>query len=179
MTRLIILAVAASSPIVLAQAPSPPQFANLQSQRAALCKQAKSALADETARETAGDCPNVSTTRGSEECLAAESSKTQANYATFTAAVRAMLVLQYRSVPGGKPDSGPTGTPLTSDELSAEFDRLEAESKRYRQDASKAAYDQFKGGTFAPVFALAAEQKLLRLHLHELAFIYGELLSNH
>jgi hypothetical protein len=90
-----------------------------------------------------------------------------------------MLALAYPTMPGDQPVSGPTGTPLTSTERVTEFDQLEAQSKRFRDDGVRAAYDQYKGGTLAPVFAAEAGQRLLRLHLQELAFIYGEELSNH
>jgi hypothetical protein len=90
-----------------------------------------------------------------------------------------MLSLSYPTMPGALPTLGPTGTPPTAAESVAEFDRLEAESSQYRQHAVTAAYNQFKGGSEAPVFAQEAEQRLLRLHLQALAFVYGELLSNH
>jgi hypothetical protein len=137
--------------------------------------QAQNARNAEMAREKAGDCPNANTTRAQEECLAAEGRKTQANYAAFATAIRAMLALSYPTQagePAALPETPPTG------ERAAEFDRLEAESKAYRDDAVKAARDQFTGGTLAPVFALEAAQKLLRLHLQEMGFIYGEELTD-
>ncbi|MBV9404785.1 MAG: hypothetical protein JO211_05540 [Acidobacteriaceae bacterium] len=146
---------------------------------AELRAQAQKALSSEAARENASDCPDADTTRAQEECLASEIRKTQSNYAMFAEAIRTMLGLAYPTMPGEQPVSGPTGEPLTSDERVKEFDRLEAESKAYRDDASKAAYNQYRGGTLAPVFEAEAEQKLLRLHLEEMAFIYGEELSNH
>lgn len=147
--------------------------------RSQLRAQAQNALNAEMAREKAGDCPDANTTRAQEECLASEIQKTRSNYSAFADAVRTMLALPYPTMVGEQPISGPTGKPLTSDERVTEFDKLEAESKAYRDDASKAAYDQYRGGTLAPVFALEAEQKLLRLHLKEIAFIYGEQLSSH
>jgi hypothetical protein len=109
--------------------------------------------------------------------LNGEMRKTEANYAAFAGAIRAMLGLSYSTAT--QPVSGPTGTPLTPEQRVAEFDRLEAESKAYRETAAKAAFDQYKGGTLAPVFSLEVAQKLLRLHLQEIAFLYGEELSNH
>ncbi len=179
MSRLLAIGIAVCCAITFAQAPPPPQIANWQNQRANLRKQAQTALAAESARESTGDCPDANTTRAQEQCLTAEHTKTEANYAVFVQAIRSMLALAYPTPPGQKPISGPSGTPLTSDELLAEFDRLEAESKQYREHATKAAYDQYKGGTLAPVFSMEATQKLLRLHMHEIAFLYGNLLSNH
>ncbi len=147
--------------------------------RSELRAQAQNALDAEVAREKAGDCPDAKTTRAQEECLASEIQKTQSNYAAFAEAIRTMLALAYPAMPGEQPVSGPTGKPLTSGERVKEFDKLEAESKAYRDAASKAAYDEYRGGTLAPVFSLEAEQKLLRLHLKEMAFIYGEELSSH
>jgi hypothetical protein len=138
---------------------------------------AQTALNAEEAREKAGDCPDATTTRAQEECLNGEMRKTEANYAAFASAIRAMLDLSYAG--SAQPISGPTGIPLTPEQRVAEFDRLEAESKAYRESAVKAAFDQYKGGTLAPVFSLEAAQKLLRLHLQEMAFVYGNELSNH
>jgi hypothetical protein len=140
---------------------------------------AQTALNAETTREKAGDCPDATTTRAQEECLDAEMRKTELNYAAFASAIRAMLALADPAIPGQPPVSGPTGIPLTAEQRLAEFDRLEAESKAYREAAAKVAFDQYKGGTLAPVFSLEAAQKLLRLHLQEMAFVYGNELSNH
>lgn len=140
---------------------------------------AQTALTTEMAREKAGDCPDATTTRAQEECLDAENRKTEANYKALASAIRAMLALADPSMPGQPPVSGPTGIPLTTEQRVAEFDRLEAESKAYRAAAAKVAFDQYKGGTLAPVFSLGAAQKLLRLHLQEMAFVYGNELSNH
>lgn len=131
------------------------------------------------ARGKVGDCPNADTTFGSEECLGKEIAKSQANYDAFARAIRAMLALPDPTMPGQQQLFWINGTPPTASENVAEFDRLEAESKRYREHAATAAYNQYKGGSLAPVSALEAEQRLLRLHLKEMAFIYGEELSNH
>jgi hypothetical protein len=146
--------------------------------QAELRTRAQHALNAEVAREKAGDCPHANTTLAAEECLASEIEKTRSNYAAFAEAIRAMLALAYPTMPGEQPVSGPTGKPLTADERVKEFDKLEAESKAYRDDASKAAYDDYRGGSYAPVFEAEAEQKLLRLHLQEMAFIYDTELSN-
>ncbi len=124
------------------------------------------------------DCPNADTTLAAEQCLAAEIAKTQSNYAAFAGSIRAILALAYPTMPGQQPVSGPSGTPPSAGDRVAEFDRLEAESKRYREDAGTAAYNQYKGGTAAPVFEAETEQRLLRLHLQEMAFIYEAELSD-
>jgi hypothetical protein len=144
----------------------------------ALRAKAQAALAAEMAREKAGDCPDADSTRVAEECLSSEIDKTQANYTAFVNAIRAMLTLAPPAMSGEVASPGPTGMPLTANERVAEFDQLEAQSKRYREDAARAAYNQYKGGTHAPVFEAEAEQRLLRLHLQELAFIYDAELSN-
>ncbi|MBV9300619.1 MAG: hypothetical protein JOY62_04935 [Acidobacteriaceae bacterium] len=140
---------------------------------------ARAALDAERAREKAGDCPNADTTFAAEKCLNAEIDKTQGNYAAFTSALREMLGLARPLGPGEMPISGPTGMPLSAPERVAEFDRIENEWKRYRDLCTAAAYDEFKGGTEAPVFELEAQQRLARLHLEELSFIYDNELANH
>lgn len=147
--------------------------------RQELRAKANAALEAEMARERTGDCPNAVSTRAAEECLNAEIATTEKNYLAFTSALRAMLALPYPASSGQQPIAGPTGTPPTSAELTAQFDRIENESKKYRDLCVNAAYNQFKGGTEAPVFALEAQQRLLRLHLHELSFLYTDELSNH
>jgi hypothetical protein len=169
------LAILACAGLALAQTPASTPLAQSNALRIA----AQNALDVEMARAKTADCPDASTTRAQEECLSAEMQKTQGNYAAFAGAIRAMLGLSYATTPGEQPVLGPTGTPLTPEQRVAEFDRLEAESKAYRETAAKAAYDQYKGGTLAPVFSLEATLKLLRLHLQEMAFLYGEELSNH
>ncbi len=147
--------------------------------REALKAKAKAALAAEMQREQAGDCPHAGTTRAAEECLAQEVKTTDKNYSVFTSSLRSMLGLSLPVMPDEPPSTGPTGKPLTSAERVREFDNLEALSKTYRTQAADAAYDEFKGGTLAPVFSLETGQKLLRSHLKELSFIYDNELSNH
>lgn len=167
------IAILVCAGLAIAQTPASTPLARRNELRAA----AQTALNAEMSREKTGDCPDATTTRAQEECLGAEMRKTEADYAAFAGAIRAMLGLSYST--STQPVSGPTGTPLTPEQRVAEFDRLEAESKAYREMAAKAAFDQYKGGTLAPVFSLEAAQKLLRLHLQEMAFLYGEELSNH
>ncbi|HTC74744.1 MAG TPA: hypothetical protein VK684_04165 [Edaphobacter sp.] len=147
-------------------------------QSLALRIQAQAALAEETAREKAGDCPNADTTLATEQCLTEEITKTQSNYLTFVSSIRAMLALAHPTMPGEQPGSGPTAIPPSASERVAEFEQLEVHSKQYRGEATRAAYNQYKGGTLAPVFAAQATQRLLRLHIQELAFIYEAELEN-
>ena len=155
------------------------EFAQWQAQRKELNIKAKSVLGDEMAREKAGDCPNASSTREELECLSTEMAKTQSNYETFAGAIRGMLAMSVPMMPGQKPASGPTGMERTATELVEEFDQLEAEAKKYRTEAGTVAFNQYKGGTLAPVFEGQATQRLVRLHMQEIAFIYGEKVSNH
>src|ERR1019366_7075717 len=97
-------------------------------------------------------------------------------YAIFAGAIRAMLALSVPTMPGEPPSIGPTGASPTATEDANEFDQLEAESKQYRDHAAAAVYNQYWGGTEAPV--AEAQQRLLRLHFQEVAFIYESLLSN-
>src|ERR1700751_3838545 len=59
-------------------------------QQAALHAKAQAAFDVEMEREKRGDCPDVDSTRATEECLSAEIDKTRANYNTFAGAIRAM-----------------------------------------------------------------------------------------
>ncbi len=138
----------------------------------ALRQTAEQALAAEQAREKTGDCANADTTIAAEQCLAREIATTQSNYARVTGALRAMLALPPPEMPCEPVMLGPTGTSPTPAERLAAFDALETASAAYRKLAAGVAFDEFKGGTLAPVFSLEAEQKLLRSHLSELAFLY-------
>ena len=153
------------------------QYEQWREQRNALRVQAQTALDSETTRGKAKMCPQANNTREWEICLAAEGATTQANYDAFAGAIRAMIALAPPS--HSQPTSGPQGLPRSTNELVAQFDLLEAESKQYRKDAARAAFDQFEGGSGAPPFELEAEVRLLRLHMQEIAFLYGEELSTH
>jgi hypothetical protein len=113
-----------------------------------------------------------------ETCLQAALKSANDNYATFTSDLRSILALAYPTMPGEKPILGPTASPQTSNEAVSEFEQLESQSKAYRKAASTAAWNEFKGGTEAPVFGLEAAFKLLQIHLEELKFIYGSELSS-
>jgi hypothetical protein len=151
------------------------KFKNYFAQRKVLQKQAAQAFDAESARAKAGDCKNVNNTRDSEICLQKESEITEKNYSAFTGAIRALLSLAPPE--SGQPlVSGPTGTPPDAAALTLDFDNLQTAWDQYRKIAAKTAYDQYKGGTAAPVFSVEADQKLLRSHLRELNFVYDGLL---
>ena len=101
-------------------------------------------------------------------CLEKASKVTDANYATFTGAIREILAL----VDPDSPESGPTGMPPMADESVQEFDALQSTWEQYRKIATDAAYDEYKGGTYAPVFDEEVDQKLIRAHMRELDYIY-------
>jgi hypothetical protein len=151
------------------------QFSAFMDQRHVLQSKAQKAYSDEMAREKNDPCIAESTTRGSEECLGRESKLTDANYTEFTDAIREILTLkgpQFGSGPTTGPATGPTGTPLTSDELVKGFDTLESAWQEYRGLVPKTAYDQYKGGTLAPVFGGECSQMIVRSHMRELYMIY-------
>jgi len=148
------------------------QYGAFVDQRRTLQGQAQKAYNDEMAREKNDPCNAESTTRGSEECLGRESKLTDANYAAFTGAIRDILALTAPQI-GSGPISGPTGMPVSSEEQVKEFDALQAAWQRYRDLVPKTAYDQFKGGTLAPVFDGECTQQIVRSHMRELNQIYG------
>jgi hypothetical protein len=151
------------------------KFKNYLAQRQALQKKALQALNAETLRGKIGDCKNPANTRAAEICLEKESETTKKNYSTFADAIRELLAL--RDPASVQPAaSGPTGTPLSAEELTREFDNLQSAWQQYRTLGSGAAYDQYKGGTEAPVFSAEADQELLRAHMRELSVIYDGLL---
>jgi hypothetical protein len=67
---------------------------------------------------------------------------------------------------------GPAGPSLSSQELAAEFDRVEQSWRQYRETACTAAFHQFEGGTGGPGFEMQCELKLKRDHMRELDAIY-------
>lgn len=148
------------------------QFKVFMDQRHTLQAQAQKSYNDEMAREKNDPCDAESTTRGAEECLDRESKLTDANYKAFTGAIRAILALKAPQI-GPANVSGPTGSPLTSEELVKEFDRLESAWQQYRDLVPGTAYDQYKGGTLAPVFDGESSQMIVRSHMRELNKLYG------
>ena len=148
------------------------QFKVFMEQRQALQAQAQKAYNDEMAREKNDPCDGESTTRGAEECLSRESKLTDSNYTAFTGAIRAILALKAPQI-GPENSPGPTGTPLSSEELVKEFDTLQAAWQQYHDLVPRTAYDQFRGGTEAPVFDGECSQQIVRSHMRELNKIYG------
>ena len=126
-----------------------------------LRKQAVTALAAEITVQKASNCPNATSTREIEDCLNKELAKTQKNYSTFASALRGLLQRE------------------GNDSAVSEFDKIESESKKYRQLCVEAASNRFKGGSIAPIVALQTQQKLLRFHLQELSVVYANELENH
>jgi len=120
------------------------------------------------AREKNGPCDAESTTRGAEECLSRESKLTDSNFAAYTGAIRAILALTARRM-----FPGPRAHRLTEEELVKEFDILKAAWQQYRDIIPKTPYDQFKGGTLAPVFDGECTQQIVPSHMLELNQIYG------
>lgn len=141
-------------------------------QRHALQTQAQKAYNDEMAREKNDPCNAESTTRGSEACLDDEGKRTGANYSAFTSAIRSLLALEPPHI-GPAPGPGPTGTPLSPDDEAKEFDNLQSAWQQYRRGVPGTCYDQFKGGTLAPVFSGECGQMIIRSHMRELYTIYG------
>ena len=123
------------------------------------------------AREKTGDCKDTRSTLDTEICLEKESKISESNYRAFTGAIRQLLSLTYLQLnPSYAP--GPTGQPLNADERLREFDTLQSAWENYRKIAVDSAYNQFKGGTHAPVFAAVTDQLLVRTHMRELDSIY-------
>jgi hypothetical protein len=141
-------------------------------QRHALQAQAQRAYNDEMAREKNDPCNAESSTRGSEECLTREMNLTAGNYTAFTSAIRQLLAEKPPQI-GPSPGPGPTGTPPSSDEQVKEFDDLQASWQRYRNAVPTVGYNQYKGGTLAPVFSGECGQMIIRSHMRELYMIYG------
>lgn len=154
------------------------QLKEYQDTRHRLQAQAKQAFDDEMAREKAddaktGECKDANSTQDWNVCLGKESKMSEASYAAFTTALRALIALKM-PVEDDSAASAPTGAPSPSDESAKEFDRLEAVWQQYRDIARKAAYDQYKGGSMGPSFALEVYLYTIRTHLRELDLIYGD-----
>jgi len=151
------------------------KFKSYMVQRKALQKRAAQAFDAETVRARAGDCKNARNTRDIETCLEKESNITEKNYSEFAGAIRELLSLTppESTQPA---TSGPTGMPPSAEERTREFDGLQTAWQQYLKSGTTAAYNQYKGGTHAPVFSVEAQQKLVRSHMRELSFIYDGLL---
>ena len=115
-------------------------------------RQAKAAFEREMAREKAGDCRDATTTYADNMCLEKESKTSAANYAEFSAAVRALLGA---ASPAQK-----------------EFDLAQAAWQKYRDLQCSAAFDLYKGGTIAPSAEGRCDLMLMRSHMRELEAVY-------
>jgi hypothetical protein len=125
------------------------------------------------ARERTPACANEESTRDYDDCLSKELSLT-----------RQLQVLHRgdpfhpgRSVLNQPPETGPEGTALMAEQQVTEFDHLEGISSQYREAAAKIVFDQYKGGSLAPVISSEASLRLLRTQMEELAFLYDDLVS--
>jgi uncharacterized protein YecT (DUF1311 family) len=147
------------------------KIASYMIQRKTLQEQAAKAFDAEAARQKAGDCKNASSTRDIETCLEKETEITETNYSAFTGAIRELLSLSYAEF-SGPAASVPTEGPPNAEDLAKEFDALQTAWQQYRKIGTDAAYNQYKGGTMAPVASAMTSQKLVRSHMRELSSIY-------
>jgi uncharacterized protein YecT (DUF1311 family) len=140
-------------------------------QRKALQEQAAKAFGAEAGREKAGDCKSASTTLDIETCLGKETEITETNYSAFSGAIRELLSLSYPEFPQPAA-SVPTEAAPNAEDLVKEFDALQNAWQQYRKIGTSAAYNQFKGGTLAPVSSAMISQELVRSHMRELSSVY-------
>ncbi|HEV2417452.1 MAG TPA: lysozyme inhibitor LprI family protein [Terriglobia bacterium] len=142
-------------------------------QRSQLQQQAKAAFDHEMARQKAGDCPHARSTYDENICLGKAIHATLANYQSFSGALCSLLGQKNPMMDASTRDMiGPTGKPLTAEQMTKEFDQVEAEWERYRKAQCSAAYDLFKGGTIAPSMGGLCELKLIRSRMADLNYIY-------
>lgn len=142
-------------------------------QRDLFRKQAKAALDREMTREKAGDCPDARTTYDQNICLSKEIDATNANYKAYVGALRSLLGLKG---PWKAAESGPTGKPLSEEETVKQFDEVEVMWQRYNKAQTSAVFDNYRGGTIAPIMAAACDLQLMRNHMRELDGIYDPML---
>jgi uncharacterized protein YecT (DUF1311 family) len=135
-------------------------------------RQAKMAFDGEMAREKSGDCVDAKTTYETNVCLDKAIDATTANYKAYTGALRSLLGLKPPGSEGVEEADGPTGKPLTSEELVKEFDEVEAAWETYRKAQCAAAYDEFRGGTIAPSMFGFCALRLMRGRMRDLDSIY-------
>jgi uncharacterized protein YecT (DUF1311 family) len=147
------------------------KIASYMVQRQTLQKKAAKAFDAETDREKTGDCKDAATTRDIETCLGKEAEITEANYSAFTGAIRELLSLTYPES-SQQVTPGPTGMPPSAEDLVKEFDALQTAWQQYRKIGATAAYNQYKGGSIAPVSFAIMDQELVRSHMRELSSIY-------
>lgn len=147
--------------------------ADFLAQRSRLQQQAKAAFDREMARQKAGDCLHARSTYDENICLGKAIHATLANYQSFSGALRSLLDQKNPMMGAGLGDMiGPTGKPLTAEQMTKEFDQVEAEWETYRKTQCSAAYDLFKGGTIASVMGGRCELKLIRSRMADLNYIY-------
>lgn len=133
-----------------------------------LKKQGRAAFSDEMAREKAGDCPHAVSTYDMVTCLGREVEKTTANYRDFVGALRSV---EHLKSPGVSYE-GPSGQPLSEEELVKEFDEAESAWQIYHKAQCTAAYGAHKSGTIAPVMEVTCHLQLMRDRMRELENIY-------
>ncbi len=154
-----------------------PQTQSYLAERTRLSSAAKQAFMVEMSREKAGDCKNAISTHDAVICFDKEGQITTGNYEAMTRSLRALLALANADAPTEA--GGPTGKSLTPAQQAAEFDLLQQNWDVYRKTVESAAYDQFKGGTEAPVSNAVADQMVMRSHMRELMSIYDFILGDH
>src|SRR5579875_3915882 len=105
--------------------------------------EAKKVLADEMARERAGDCQNAISTLDSEKCFGQALNQANSSLSQYEAIIH-KLFSPPPAMPGqaqtGMP--GPAGPSVTPAQLASEFDHVEEQWRDYRKAACTAAYHQ-------------------------------------
>jgi len=126
--------------------------------RDTLRAQANQAFDAEMARAKAGDCPDSKATYDFNVCFGDAVGVADQNLKAYVGSIRNLLALRNR------------------DQDAAEFDRTEGLWHSYMNEATKAAFHQFSGGTGGPSFEMETHLRLVRSHMTELNNIYGMLL---
>ena len=155
-------------------------------QRESLKQSAGAALAAELAlpepgsKDPTNPCLMAYSTADWENCQGQLTQAADANLSRFRTALKALLTLpDPTSMPSAAPGTGFEGPAQTPEQAGKQFDQLEMQWSAYAKVAEKTAFDQFDGGTGAGPFAQEAHLHLVRSHMQELGFLYGDLLSNH
>jgi uncharacterized protein YecT (DUF1311 family) len=139
---------------------------------------ANAALAAESTRENAPECPNANTTFDTNVCLSHEVNLTEDNFKAFAADIRAMLAATAPRFPGQPeiPDIGPTSPSATSATNTAAFDKSEASWQAYAADECSAVDTFWRGGTIVNSMVGECNLRVTRARMHELAAAYSDLL---
>jgi uncharacterized protein YecT (DUF1311 family) len=141
---------------------------------------ATAAYSVELAREKAPECPGADNTRDFNLCLGHEIDLTDANYKTFTTALRAMLASPSPAVPGNPtPDVGPTGPAGTPATNTAAFDAAESAWQAYAKAECSATDTRWRGGTIVNSIVADCELRMARSRMHELDTAYEMELHPH